>query len=726
MSIKKIIMRYKGQLFFSVLLLGLLAAAYFPNFNFGQSSADKEIVLMKAVLEGFGQMHYQPKDINDEFSEEVFDFYLDQVDGGRRFLTQEDIAKLEPYKRDIDDQASKGTFEFFDQSVALLNGALDKTQQFYQEALDAPLDYYTEEDLELDGTKRPFAKNDAELKAYWHQYVKYEVLSRIVDKQDEQAERQAAAEAGEAPVEGAEEAPILSYEEIEQQTREEVREFFDEWYSRMRKLKREDRMSVYLNAFTHLFDPHSEYYKPIDKENFNIRFSGKLEGIGATLRTEGDFTKVVQVVVGGPAWKQKELEAKDVILKVKQEDEEQATDITGMTIDDVVQLIRGPKDTKVRLTVKKLDGTIKDIVITRDIVILEEQFAKSLLIEGASEDERIGYLQLPSFYADFQDKNGRFSATDVEAELEKLKKEGVSGIILDLRYNGGGSLRDVIKMTGFFFEKGPVVQVKSRESAPEVLRDTDSRVQYDGPLIVMVNSYSASASEILAAALQDYGRAVIVGSPSTYGKGTVQRFVDLDRTIRGFAELKPLGEIKLTTQKFYRVNGGSTQLKGVSSDIVLPDNLYYIKTGERDRDYAMEWTEIEPVPYGQSTNTLSASQINDLRRSSQQRIAENSIFQKILSNAKRLEEQREDTAYPLHIDRYREMLEKRKASSDEFDDLLDEEVLTSIQNLPVDIPRIEADESKKARNDEWLKSVSKDIYIKETLNIMHDMLGSNQ
>ena len=697
-------MKYRGQIFFSVLLLALLAAAYYPQ----PDNAEKEAVLVKAVLSGFGQLHYQPKKINDEFSAEIFDFYLDQVDGGRRFLTQEDIAKLEGYRTDIDDQAESGTFEFFDASVQMLEAALDKTQGYYRKMLETPFDYHVQEVIEMDGEKKPFAEDDEALQDYWRKYLKYETIERIVNKTKAQEEK------------GEEEAP-KPFEELEEEARAEVLEFLDDWYGRMRKLKREDRLSVYLNTFTHIFDPHSEYYKPIDKENFNIRFSGRLEGIGASLRTEGDYTKVVRIVVGGPAWKQKELEENDVILKVKQEGEDEPVDITGMVIDDVVQLIRGDKGTEVTLTVKKIDGSVQDITITRDVVVLEEQFAKSLIIDGEASEERIGYILLPSFYADFQDKNGRFCSKDVAAEIEKLKAKDVDGIILDLRYNGGGSLRDVVKMTGLFIEKGPIVQVKSRRSDAEVLRDTDSRVQYDGPLIVMVNSYSASASEILAAALQDYGRAVIVGSPSTFGKGTVQRFIDLDRTIRGFNELKPLGEIKLTTQKFYRVDGGSTQLKGVTPDIILPDNFFYIKTGERDRDYAMEWSEIEAVDYEQ--DVLKVNNISKLRRKSEMRIEANLTFQKILANAKRVEQRREDTSYPLELEAYKEMREERQKQADDFDGVMDQVVLEGLRNLEEDLPAIASDESKKARNDEWLENVSKDIYIKETIEIMRDMIA---
>ena len=697
-------MKYRGQIFFSVLIIAVLATAYYPKF----SSQEKEAVLMKTVLNGFSQLHYQPKSINDEFSSQVFDFYLDQIDGGRRFLTQKDIARLAPFRQKIDDQAKAGNFEFFNLSVELLEKSLDKTQSFYRELLKQPFDYEKEEEVELDGDKRDFAENDAALRDYWRKYLKYETVERINNKLKKEEEKAA-------------EAEKKSFEAIEKEAREDVLEFLDAWYGRMDKLKREDRLSVYLNTFTHIFDPHSEYYKPIDKENFNIRFSGRLEGIGASLRTEGDYTKVVKIVVGGPAWKQKELEENDVILKVKQEDEEEPKDITGMTINDVVQLIRGDKGTEVTLTVKKIDGTIKDITIVRDVVILEEQFAKSLLLDNEQGD-RVGYILLPSFYADFQNKDGRFCSKDVVAEIEKLKEQNVDGIILDLRYNGGGSLRDVVKMTGLFVEKGPIVQVKSRGRSPEVLRDVDSRVQYSGPLIVMVNSYSASASEILAAALQDYERAVIVGSTSTYGKGTVQRFIDLDRTIRGHNEVKPLGEIKLTTQKFYRIDGGSTQLRGVEPDIVLPDNFYYIKTGERDREYAMEWSEIAPVEHDQEVYKLE--KIEALRRNSEQRIAESPTFNRILENAKRLEEQRKDTSYPVSLEGYQSMMEQREAESKKFDDLMDEVVIEGIQNLPEDLPEIQKDESKEARNDDWVEKVSKDIYIKESMNILHDMLAA--
>ncbi|MEZ4988483.1 MAG: carboxy terminal-processing peptidase [Saprospiraceae bacterium] len=327
---------------------------------------------------------------------------------------------------------------------------------------------------------------------------------------------------------------------------------------------------------------------------------------------------------------------------------------------------------------------------------------------------------MPSFYADFQDRNGRHCAEDVEAELAKLKEVGVDGIILDLRNNGGGSLRDVVKMSGFFIEDGPIVQVKSREYEPEVLSDVNPAVQYDGPLVVMVNNFSASASEILAAALQDYGRAVIVGSNSTFGKGTVQRFIDLDRTLRGFDDVKPLGQVKLTTQKFYRINGGSTQLRGVTPDIVLPDAYSYIETSEKEEEFPMPWTEIAAVDYSQEV--LQLAHLDKIRTRSNARVAANEVFGMVQENARRMKELRDVSSYPLSLETFQTSEAARKAAAEKYEGLFDEIVNKNVKNLDVDLPAFENDESKQARNKDFLESVSKDLYIHEVLSIMHDII----
>ena len=541
----------------------------------------------------------------------------------------------------------------------------------------------------------------------WRKLLVYEIVSRVNEKLELQGK-------------GSAEIKAKSTDELEKEAREAVLKLYDEWYERLFKTKRSDRLSIYINSLTHLYDPHSDYFEPIEKQNFDIRFTGKLEGIGATLQTVGDYTKVATVVVGGPAWKTKEIFENDIILKVAQEGAD-FKDISGMVINDVVQQIRGKKGTKVRLLVKKVDGTIKEIEITRDIIELEEGFAKSLLLKNDQfPNDKYGYIYLPRFYADFEDPKGRFCAPDVEKEIEKLKAENVNGIILDLRNNGGGSLSDVVKMTGFFIPSGPVVQVKSKESKADVLRDPDSRTQYDGALIVMVNNMSASASEIIAAALQDYGRAIIVGTKSTYGKGTVQRFFDLDMGLRGYEEFKPLGEVKITTQKFYRINGGSTQLKGVTPDIILPDQYHYLEIGEREEDYAMEWTEIAPVGYEPQKSRLQS--IDLLRKKSEDRVKSDPSFQMVLKNALRIKKQRDQSIMPLSLNAYKQLLKNQEKEAQEFRDAFKNYQIKSVENLATDLAEINADSAKITRNIAFKESVGKDIYLRESLLILNDYI----
>ncbi len=695
-------MKYRGPIFFSLVVAGLMWVGWYQPLK----NAEKEAVLIHTMLEGINRFHFSPKPIDDDFSAMAWDLYLKRLDGAKRWLTGQDIEQLAPWKYQIDDQAEAGRYEFFDLSVQLFSNALDKTQQWYREILAQPFDFSKEETVELDGEKRPWALDDAALREYWRKWLKYETLTRLHDKQEQQAKGEDEELAGK------------TFEELEAMARKEVLDMMDNWYTRLKKRKRPDHLSVYLNAITNIFDPHTSYYKPIDKQNFDISMSGKLEGIGARLQADGEYTKVVEVVVGGPAWKQGGLEENDRILKVAQEGEE-PVEVTGMTLDEVVQLIRGPKGTKVTLTVKKADGSIKDITIVRDVVIFEEGFAKSLLLEN-EHGETIGYIWLPRFYADFEDPSGRQCARDVAREVEKLKNHNVDGIIIDLRNNGGGSLRDVVEMTGLFIEKGPIVQVKSRGRRPVVLDDEDPGVAWDGPLVVMVNSFSASASEIMAAALQDYRRAVIVGSKSTFGKGTVQRFFDLDRALPGHNDLKPLGQIKITMQKFYRINGGATQLRGVTPDINLPDQYQYIDVGEKEQDYPLPWSQIEPVKYEQDVYVVK--HLDKIRKAAEARLARDTVWQKILAHAQWVKEQQDHTSHPLSLEKWEAETEAEEAYLEAYDKLFDREVIHTVRNLDEDLDHINSDEGRKARNEEWIKNLKKDVYVAETLRIMHDLI----
>ncbi len=695
-------------LFFSV--VGLAGLLFFTNpFHLlGDPDPNKEAALIQSILQGVSRLHFQPKPIDDTFSKEVYGVYLKDMDSGKRFYTQADITRFEAFETKLDDQAQAGTFEFFNLTSDLMDADLVKVQGWYREILAKPLDFTKNEQIEVDGKKLKWAKDDAELRERWDKWMKYEVLSRITEETEKQ----------EKPDFKGDKKTFAQHEE---EQRKKVLDVYDKWFKRLQKQDRSRRLEIYLNAVTNVFDPHTSYFSPKGKEDFDIRMSGKLEGIGAQLQSDGEKTTITGIVPGGPAWKNGELQNKDVILKVAQGDsDKESVDIMGWEISDVVSKIRGSKGTKVTLTIQKPDGIQKVVTITRDVVIMEEGLAKSLVFRNGDGVDKIGYIYLPMFYADFE--SGKTSCSvDVAKEIEKLKSENVKGIILDLRDNGGGSLRDVVQMSGLFVEQGPIVQVKSRNRKADVMEDNDQSVQYGGPLIVMVNGFSASASEILAAAMQDYKRAVIVGSAGTYGKGTVQRFLPLDNSTSD-ESVKPLGDMKLTIQKFYRITGKTTQLDGVTPDIVLPDFYNLVELGERENDYPLESTTIEAVPFSQK-----AYQIPDMSRlkaNSEARVKIDPTFKKISENAVRLRKQKDATQYPLQADKYRMWNDKQDQEAAKYDDMFKPISGFTVENLMVDKEHIQTDTSRVARNDNWIKDKQKDSQLNEAFHIMLDMIGT--
>lgn len=694
------------------ILLGLIAAGAFAISSIFPQGGDpdpreKEALILYAVSNYLEQVHYRPLDLNDDFSKNALKYYLDQLDNNKRFLLQSDVEELMTYELTLDEEFKEKSFDFFNMSEAKIKEGIDRSEAVYREVIEMEFDFTKNEEINLDDESKAFPTTIDELKEEWRKMIKYEILVRYEDKLEANDEL----------------SDKATPEFLKNEAYEDTKEMFDDWFKRLGKIRRSDRFESYVNTLTHMYDPHSDYYNPKEKEDFNINMGGRLEGIGARLQTDGDYTKVVDIIVGGPAWKGKELEVDDLITAVQQKGEEEVLDITGMRVDDVVQHIRGKKGTTVFLTVKKKDGRMIDVEIERDIVVIEEGKAKSAILEKEGEAHKVGYIRLPKFYADFESKDGRSCAVDVALEVEKLKKENVDGIILDLRNNGGGSLRDVVQMSGLFIDEGPIVQVKPRGRDAYVLEDEDPETKYDGHLIVMINGYSASASEILAAAMQDYDRAVIVGSKSSFGKGTVQRFFDLDRAVRGNADLKPLGQVKLTTQKFFRVDGGSTQLKGVTPDIVLPDNFHYIDIGEKQYEYAMEWTEIETVEIEKPS--FAVKNLDELKQKSATRIAEDEQFQLVLENAERLKENRDDKVYSLNFKMFNEEIDGREQEAEKFKSLWKDPIVgNQAMNLPVDKDFIQQDSSRIARNDVWIKDIKKDIYLDEALNIMADMISA--
>ncbi len=686
----------------SIILLVTLASVVFNTFNPGEPDLDKkEFFTLQAVVKFMDKVHYAPRSLNDEVSGYVYKSFLESLDPSKRFLTLKDIAQLDDFTTEIDDQITAGSFEFLDLSVSLISDGIDRASQYFDELIEGDIDLHSSDTIVINPEVRGFAQDSEALKTYWKKLIDYETIVKVASL------RKATLEGEEMK----EEATLI------EEARADIKKNFKGWFERLKKMRRSDRFEDYLNAITSAYDPHSSYFSPREKESFDQEMYGIYEGIGARLVPEGELTKVTQIIPGGPAWKQQELEVNDYIVMVAQDGAE-AQDVRGWRQDDVIDLIRGKKGTKVILTVRKKDGTLNEISIVRDRVILEEGNAKSLMLNLGEESPDIGYILLPKFYFEAGEKSG--CAEDVAKEIKRLTKEGAQGLILDLRNNGGGSLSEVVDMSGLFFEKGPVVQVKSRDRKPYILRDQDATVQYNGPLIIMVNHLSASASEIIAAALQDYNRALIVGSSSTFGKGTVQRFEELDRFIVGNNNLKPLGEVKITTQKFYRVNGGSTQLRGVTPDIVLPMPYNHLTVGEKEFETPLEWSEIDPVSYKQYTRIDKES----LLAASKKRVLDSEIFHLIEERGEVLkEEEHSDRSYALDIDSYEEILSEKERNQKKYKGMFKPIDDLKVRNPESNLDHINKDDTRKANNVDFIKSVKKDIYIEETIRIMHDMLS---
>ena len=705
MKVKKIMSNIKLNIFkySPLLLVFFILCSSLP-----QDAGKKQEVLLGLIMQGIESNHFSPKAMDDDFSENAFKLYIKRLDFSKRFLLESDVDDLEEYEEKIDDEVKNTSYVFFDKSYSIVKKRIKEAEGYYKEILDKPFDFSKDETIEQDADKLDYVETTAELKDRWRQNLKYQTLTRVVNKLEQQEK---AKKDNDTSVE------IKSLAALEEEARKAVRDSQDDFFKQLNQLEREDYLAVYINSIVNTYDPHTEYFPPKDKENFDIAMSGQLEGIGAQLMEKNGNIEVSYIVPGSASWKQGELEAGDVILSVGQ-GEKEPVDIVGMRLDKAVQMIRGKKGSEVRLTVKKIDGSVIIIPIIRDIVILEETFAKSAIIQDQKTGQKYGYIQLPSFYADFGGKTDRSSAEDVRQEVERLQKEGVSGIVFDLRNNGGGSLQDVVEMTGLFIKEGPVVQVKARNSKPYVLSDKDPSIQYDGPLVLLVNEFSASASEIMAAAIQDYGRGIVIGSNS-FGKGTVQQFFELDKFLTpAYSDVKPLGSLKLTTQKFYRINGGATQLEGVKPDIILPDAYSYLEIGERDLDYAMPWTKIDPITYSPWNKTYST---NMLLSKSRSRTNTNSTFHLVEENAKRLKRQSEDTQYSLNMQKYRAKRDKATQEAEKYKNIEKEISEMKTYSTRVYSEAYESDSSAVARRTEWLKNLNKDAYIYEAVNVINDM-----
>ena len=660
------------------------------------SDPDKEKVLLEIVKYVVERGHYNSIELDDNFSVKIFDDFISKLDPQKRFFTVNDIRQLNRYKYKIDDQIKNYQLEFFEETYKTYNQRVSDAKLFVDKVFETDFDFSEDEFIDLNNDSIPFSFGKNQLFERWRKQIKYSVLDIVTQRYSSDS---------------------LDFNEIKTNAISTVKKNTNDFFEYANELDRDDWFSVFVNSFVSQFDPHTFYFKPDDKEKFDVSISGKFDGIGARLSRDDGNVKIVDVIIGGPVWRDKLLDVGDVILAVGQGDDELVS-IYGMKLDDSIKLIKGPAGTVVTLRVKKIDGQIQDVKIKRDEVELEETFAKSTVI--SKNDNNYGYISLPKFYADFDNYKNRNSANDVKNEIIKLKNNGIQGLILDLRNNGGGSLQTVVEMTGLFIERGPVVQVKSIGNRKKVLYDRDPQVYWDGPLVLLINEMSASASEIISAALQDYNRAIIIGSEKSFGKGTVQNIIDLNRFISNTDY--DMGALKVTTDIFYRINGESVQLEGVQSDIIIPDSYMHIFNGERDEKNPIKWDKIGPATYTKWNKYTN--KFNYVKNQINKKLNQNEIINNIYDRAEWIKKQQNLKSIPLNIVKYRQYQKTQKQKASQFDNISQYKNELSFKMLETEKSFINANKELFEARTKWHQILSKDIFIDQAVNAL-DLIDSS-
>jgi carboxyl-terminal processing protease len=653
--------------------------------------------------------HYSPKKIDDVFSQVVLKKFTEELDNEKSVFLQSDIESFKKFNDKIDDEIHGSDLQSFFTINEVYMKRRDESFVLINEILVKPFEFTKDETIQMDRDKLSFPKTEADRKEIWRKSLKYIVLGKFAELQEDREKNK-----------GKKDFVQKADSTLEREARDYVRRRMERSMATKKTHENTDEnFATFVNAIAQSMDPHTDYFPPVDKRSFDESMSGKFYGIGAQLKEDDGKIKIASLIAGMPAIRNGEIKVDDEIIKIAQGKGE-PVDVTGYAVPDAVKLIRGAeKGSEVRLTIKKVDGTIKVVSLLRDEIKLEDTYAKSAVING---EHKVGYIYLPEFYQDFQDPNGARCSNDVAKEVAKLKAENVEGIIIDLRGNGGGSLSEVVKMAGLFIEEGPICQVKGRDEKATVLRDRDKNILYTGPLTVMVDEFSASASEIFAAAIQDYKRGIIIGSTSTYGKGTVQRNIPLSPESENplFANRKTedLGALKLTLQKFYRINGGATQLKGVTPDVILPDRMEYLKFREKDNTAALPWDEIAKAEYQPWTSTVSTDAVVS---TTYDQVSKSPVFSKIKTNIEWLGAN-SDKEYSLNIVKYKEEQKQFKATYKQLDELFKISKELNVKNAAADSITISIAKDKIEKNKQWLKRISGDIYIDETLKVINNMI----
>ena len=681
-----------------------LASCSFVTKDFDTS--DKDDLVIQLITYVLDQAHYLDKEINDQFSEDVFHTFLENLDPFKRYFYKSDIDEFSKYKYSIDDAFKNPDLEFFELVYNRYLKRMAESENIFNQILSKAFDFSKDEVCECDFEKLDFVKTKDELYERWRKLLKIYVIENYHNEIEDDLRKQKLDST----------YKIRNTSVIEKEARDALSDMMNQNFSFIsNEMQRSDWFSVYINSFVSQYDPNTSYLDPESKDKFDVDMSGNYAGIGARLQKKIDKVEIVEVISGGPAWRDNILEKGDAILKVRQDDEQEPVGILTMRLSEAVKLIKGKKGSKVHLTVKKVDGTISEVTVKRDIVLLEETYIKSSIVE--KDNNYFGIINIPKFYIDFDNQSNRDAAKDLRKEITRLKEEGVKGLVIDLRNNGGGALKTVVDMAGMFIKSGPVVQVKYFDKEKQVLSDRDRSILWNGPLVLLVNESSASASEILAAAMQDYKRAIIIGGNQTWGKGTVQNVFPLNRMVRGNTN-GDLGALRYTTQKYYRINGGSVQLEGVKSDINVPYRFKYLDFGEKDSDNPLQWDEIDNVEF---TTWQSNFDFDQAIRKSKERMSNSDYLNLIDENAQWIKSVRDDKVIMLNYQAYKEELKANTSITDKFKVLNDYSLDYNFKSLPYEIELIKNDSVLGMKRERWHESLNKDFYIDEALNVLSDL-----
>ena len=681
-----------------------LASCSFVSKDFDTS--DKDNLIIQLITYVLDQAHYLDKEINDEFSEKVFDTFLENLDPYKRYFYASDIEEFSKYKYLIDDAFKNPNLDFFELVYKRYTKRMLESEKIFNDILSKPFDFNKDEVCECDFEELDYVKTKDQLFDRWRKLLKIYVIENYHNEiEDDLRKSKEDTDFG-----------IRSPDLIEKKTRETLKETMQQNYAFIsEEMQRSDWFSVYINSFVSQYDPNTSYLDPESKDRFDVDMSGNYAGIGARLQKKIDKVEITEVISGGPAWRDNSLEKGDAILKVRQDDEDEPVGILNMRLGEAVKLIKGKKGTKVHLTVKKVDGSVTEVTVKRDIVLLEETYIKSSIVE--KDNNTYGLINIPKFYIDFDNQSNRDAAKDLRTEIERLKEQGIQGLVIDLRNNGGGALKTVVDMAGMFIKNGPVVQVKYFDKEKQVLSDRDRSVLWTGPLVILVNEGSASASEILAAAMQDYKRAIIIGGNQTWGKGTVQNVFPLNRMVRGNTN-GDLGALRYTTQKYYRINGGSVQLEGVKSDINVPYRYKYLEFGEKDSENPLQWDEIDKVEFDIWNSNFN---FEEAITKSNKRMANNEYLKLVDENAKWIKSVRDNKLINLNYDKFKLELEENSSITEKFKALNDYSMNYNFKSLPYELDLIKNDSVLGLKRERWHKSLNKDFYIDEALNVLSDL-----